>query len=277
MKNFGERYGYVESKLIQLESIDNDLRMRLYNFLIEELKGSFSIELEPILKHMARKYFVVEIQDYENSYYYRLIREEVLEKEWFKVYSFIEFITPAIIYLNELERRYDVDIKEELNKILEEQKSAYRYVENMIVPISNEEELASLNDSSNTHYDSINTHIKKAIKLYSDRINPDYENSIKESISGVEAICCTIAEKDNATLGSALDRLKSKGVHIHSSLNEAFKKLYGYTSDENGIRHAGIEFKNAPSEDAKLMLISCSAFVNYLIEKYEKVCNVPKI
>ena len=54
---------------------------------------------------------------------------------------------------------------------------------------------------------------------------------------------------------------------------EAFKDLYGYASDENGIRHGGIDFKNVPPEDAKFMLVSCSAFVNYLIEKWSKVEN----
>ena len=41
--------------------------------------------------------------------------------------------------------------------------------------------------------------------------------------------------------------------------------------DEKGIRHAGIDFVNAPAEDAKYMLVSCSAFVNYLIEKWSKI------
>lgn len=36
------------------------------------------------------------------------------------------------------------------------------------------------------------------------------------------------------------------------------------------FRHGGIDFTNAPAEDAKYMLVSCSAFVNYLIEKFSK-------
>ena len=45
------------------------------------------------------------------------------------------------------------------------------------------------------------------------------------------------------------------------------------TSDEDGIRHGGIDFKWAPAEDAKYMLVSCSAFVNYLIEKWSKAAK----
>ena len=56
-------------------------------------------------------------------------------------------------------------------------------------------------------------------------------------------------------------------------MESAFTSLYGYTSDEGGIRHGSIDVSNTPSEDAKFMLVSCSAFVNYLIEKWSKVEN----
>ena len=109
--------------------------------------------------------------------------------------------------------------------------------------------------------------------LYADRDNPDYENSIKESISAVEAMCCIITGMSgaSATLGAALKKLEENGVVIHAAMRESFNTLYGYTSDASGIRHGGIDFTNAPAEDAKYMLVSCSAFVNYLTEKYGKV------
>ena len=111
------------------------------------------------------------------------------------------------------------------------------------------------------------------MRRYADRRKPDYENSIKESISAVESICCIITEQSGktATLGKTIKQLKDKGVHIHQSLESAFSSMYGYTSDENGIRHGSIDFQEAHAEDAKYMLVSCSAFVNYLIEKWSKV------
>lgn len=57
---------------------------------------------------------------------------------------------------------------------------------------------------------------------------------------------------------------------MHSDLKEAFKKLYGYTSDADGIRHALMDESNLDFEDAKFMLVSCSAFTNYLIAKAAK-------
>jgi len=46
-------------------------------------------------------------------------------------------------------------------------------------------------------------------------------------------------------------------------------KLYGYTSDEDGIRHAILNDPELGFAEAKFMVVSCSAFVNYLIAKGE--------
>jgi hypothetical protein len=44
-------------------------------------------------------------------------------------------------------------------------------------------------------------------------------------------------------------------------------KLYGYTSDDSGIRHAILDQPTVGFDEAKFMIVSCSAFVNYLIAK----------
>ena len=91
--------------------------------------------------------------------------------------------------------------------------------------------------------------------------------SYDNEFSGEILVCDTIKEDSF----SAIKKLKDSNVHIHNAMEKAFLALYGYTSDENGIRHGGIDFTSVPSEDAKYMLVSCSAFVNYLMEKWSKV------
>lgn len=117
----------------------------------------------------------------------------------------------------------------------------------------------------NSSYEIVKKHYIKAVeKLYKDK---DYSNSIKESITSVEAMC-QIINGSKETLGKALNNLK---IEIHPALKSAYSSIYGYTSDENGTRHAnGIGEKNATFSEAKYMLISCSAFVNYLKENFEK-------
>ena len=51
---------------------------------------------------------------------------------------------------------------------------------------------------------------------------------------------------------------------LHGALKSAFNSLYGFTSDSNGIRHALLDETNLTFDDAKFMLVTCSAFVNYL-------------
>lgn len=104
--------------------------------------------------------------------------------------------------------------------------------------------------------------------MLSDRKNPDYRNSIKESISAVETICRRISENPNATLGDALNELVKGGkIKFHGALLNAFKSLYGYTNDADGIRHSLMEEESLDQEDAIFMLTSCSSFVNYLTVK----------
>lgn len=81
-------------------------------------------------------------------------------------------------------------------------------------------------------------------------------------------MCQILTKNSKATLGDALKSLKDK---IHPAMKGAFEKLYGYTSDANGIRHAnGLGEGDSTFEEAKYMLISCSAFVNYLKENFEE-------
>ena len=266
---FSERYNYSESKEIQLESMDDDLRTRLYNMVIEKIKKYDNDVIDTISKVLCKEYFIIDV---ELSYKVpSLIKYEIFEKVWYVVYDFIEFIVKIFILIDKHDSNDFKKNIEELNRILEKEKAEYRYIGDQIVPITDENEIKSIQETINSKYDSVNIHLKKALEFYSNREKPDYENSIKESISAVEAICCIIVGNDKAVLSSALDRLSKLGVKIHSAQIEAFKKLYGYTSDSNGIRHAGIEFQNSSFEDAKYMLVSCSSFINYLIIKYESI------
>lgn len=275
---FSEKYGYKEPKIIQFESVSNELRNRIWNLFYQSeikdggltskrlnlaLNGEQTIEEKIIdrlgfLINSAGKGQTAEAQ----------LKEYVFQiTQWYEIYDFIEI---HLSYLKEDERKIRT---KQYNVILEQEKAGYRIVSGEIAPITNEVEINTIEQSANTEFQSVNQHIQKALNLYADIKNPDYENSIKESISAVESICCIITgiSGANATLGKALKKLKDCGIHIHQAMENAFLSLYGYTSDENGIRHGGIDFKSAPSEDAKYMLISCSAFVNYLIEKYKRV------
>jgi hypothetical protein len=54
---------------------------------------------------------------------------------------------------------------------------------------------------------------------------------------------------------------------LHPAFREALSKMYGYTSDADGIRHSLMEESRLDGDDARFMLVTCSAFVNYLKAK----------
>ena len=161
-----------------------------------------------------------------------------------------------------------ISIFQVVNEYLKREYVGYRFVDELLTPISDDFEIETIDQALKTKYQPVYVHLSKANRLIADRAMPDYENSIKESISAVEALCeiLTGITGKEATLGKMLKKLEDSGVVIHSGLKAAFNTLYGYTSDANGIRHAGdIGGPSSSFEEAKYMLVSCSAFINYLI------------
>lgn len=276
MSKFSVRNGYVDKVQLTLENVPETLRNRIWNlFFREEIqKGGlnsermkFAINGEPFIEDriLDRLGYIIPKNGIklENARLNK-IKEHLLFCEWYQVFDFIE------IHISLVNADQKKNIINAYNSLLAEEGVLYRLVGEIISPIYNDGDIETIETAISTEYASVNTHIQKALSLFSSRKLPDYENSIKESISAVEAMCCIINGK-NETLNKAIKKLKDSGVHIHSAMENAFISLYGYTSDEKGIRHAGMDFVNASAEDAKYMLVSCSAFVNYLIEKWSKV------
>ena len=157
----------------------------------------------------------------------------------------------------------------ELNRNFRRLNFAYRIVNKEIVEITSEEEIKTIETALSSSKDNIKIHLNNALELYSKRPDADYRNSIKESISAVEVFCREKTGED--TLGKALNTLESNGIVIHKLLKSAFDKLYAYTNQpDTGVRHALMDNDGnyvPQAEEALFMLVSCSAFINYLNKK----------
>jgi len=279
MKLFSERKGLKKIRTeIQVDSMDETLKNRLWNVLDyyywSHEHGSPNIVKVPSahMKSILAKlwqYYFKEPVDIIHRYWkdnFEMLRKRYYVFKWYEVYDFIEFAAN-----NFPDEETNKKFMETCNSVLEAELSAYRFVGNQITQITSEEEISEIEEALETPLKPVRTHLEDALKLLSDRKSPDYRNSIKESISAVEAICRMIARDEKATLGKALDIIERK-VELHGALKRAFDSLYGYTSSAEGIRHALglLEEPDLSFEDAKFMLVSCSAFVNYLVSKAEK-------
>lgn len=187
---------------------------------------------------------------------------------WYELFSLLECTWYFLRY--NLAFEYANYLYSETNRIFERENYAYRMNHDTgdIIEVTSEVEIDSINEALRNPVDSVRTHIETAIKhLSASQKAPDYRNSVKESISAVEACCRNITGE--TTLDKAIARLEAKGVVINSEMKKGFAKLYYYTNDEaTGIRHALMDDGNVPtSDEAIYMLVVCSAFVNYLTKK----------
>jgi hypothetical protein len=271
MPSFSQRQGLKPvQKLLQLDSIDQELRNRLWNVLYNQL-----LVYAP-KRHLHR--FAVEGEeavDFANTIWCDFfkrrsdaapdhfqcadpIREHFEKAEWNEVYDLMEFS------LSNLSEASAKPIIEEWNAVLEQESAGYRIIGGELVEITATHEIAEIERALSSRIAAVQEHIRAALSFLSDRENPNYRNAIKESISAVESVCKLVTGEK--TLGAALKAIRDK-IQLHPALEKGFNALYGYTSDEGGIRHALLAESTIDSADARFMLVACSAFVNFVVAK----------
>ena len=98
----------------------------------------------------------------------------------------------------------------------------------------------------------------------------DWAGSVRESIHAVESVARQLDPAASSKLGPALTSLEKRG-HLHPALKEALSKLYGYTSDEKGIRHSLMDSPTSPvgRDEAVFMLGACASFASYLWRRHQ--------
>ena len=151
-----------------------------------------------------------------------------------------------------------------VNAIFEECGCAYRVIDSTVVPVSSSEMAATVERAFHdvSGFAGARSHLNSAADHLTRRA---FADSVRESIHAVESVARKISP-DSQTLGPALNEI-GKTTRMHPALKKGFSALYGYTSDENGIRHSLIDESNAQVTEAEAlyMLGSCSAFISYLI------------
>lgn len=276
---FSQRFGLTPpTKIVQKIDIDQDLRNSLWSLLTvfywetyrspgspmygrsDNIRGSNLYDLIFSLWLNFFKQPVDTIDRYWGNCLENL-RTYFHSAQWFEVYDFIEFVA-----CNGSEEQ-KVGFIAACNSYLERENSAYRFVDGRITEITSDQEIQEIEQAveNATPYAGVKAHLNAALGHLSSKTNPDFRNSIKESISAVESLAKQLTQDASPTLGHALKSLeKDKG--LHPALKSAFSSLYGYSSDAEGIRHALLTKPNLTKADARFMLICCSAFINYMID-----------
>ena len=97
----------------------------------------------------------------------------------------------------------------------------------------------------------------------------DWAGSVRESIHAVESVARQLDPEAAQTLGPALKSIERRGA-LHPALKKAFDALYGYTNNEQGIRHALLDQTDTKVglDEAVFMLGACASFASYLWRKH---------
>lgn len=284
---FSERYGYVKPVEVLKRGCINEEDLKaicncfdlLYKWL-NDYDMNRNNQYGDTYTYMEEKIWCFFMNERRGEFYYGYNNHKIaatkylLSKNvaWYLKFDMIEFAIAVLRQKCERENQliYNIDaFVNILNATFCRLNYAYRVVVDQIVEITDDDEIKTIEEALK-QTSSVQTHLSGALKHLSNRPTPDYRNSIKESISAVEAICREITSEN--TLGDALKKLEKNGVKIPATLKSGIEKLYIYTNnDKTGIRHALMDDDDAPGYDeAKFMLVACSAFVNYVQGKRSK-------
>lgn len=277
---FSQREGYAPlPKPMQLEELSDDLRREIWNetriWLLSissyDYEGNYFFEnngrsIERVLGKLLQQ----PEDEIDTSFWtvMDLLKNWILEGPFNEVLDLIE----SIANHSEYGAKFADHIRESFERCvaayyLDMSRHPYQFI-----PRSNQAQGEATRKAMETISEGgmagAETHLRQA----AEHINAQrFADSVRDSIHAVESVARQIDPKSK-TLGPALNALEKAGLINHSALKGAFSKLYGYTSDEQGIRHALLE-KDSPDvglDEAMFMFGACASFAAYLVNKHQK-------
>jgi len=154
------------------------------------------------------------------------------------------------------------------NDVLSDDGAAFRFVNSELVPLTNEAEIAEVEMALRSPLQTVREHIDTALKKLAERPEPDVRNAIKEAISAVEGALKVTTGRTKGDLGDALPDFEVRYGALHGAFRGAIEKLYAFTSDEKGVRHSLLDAgAKVDLDDARFMVVACSALSNFLVAR----------
>lgn len=277
--SFSQAQGYEEiPSPLKLEELPKEARVQIWNVFFVHLQRSvsrrtrykFVVDLgwSDILRAVHADYHGSALDEWDPDFRQvcKELRGYVENRPFNKVFDLIQFVLRR--------RECHTSFSRQMQQKFEECRLAYIIDiawPPTILPAVTPEEGRSVVDALQTlrqaGLDGGASHLRQA----SERLNAgDWAGSVRESIHAVESVARQIDPDAAKTLGPALASLEKRGA-LHPALKEGFGKLYGYTSDEQGVRHALLDQTeaNVGIDEAVFMLGACASFASYLWRKRE--------
>lgn len=261
---------------LKLEELPKSARTQIWNLIYFHLEQSIrrgvhtstvSGSWEKILERMHGFFDNLARDDWTADFdsNRRTLREHIEGDRFNKVFDRLEFIMR--------DRECPYTFIRDLNTVFEMCGLAYtidRSPPPNILPVATPQErralVESLHDLRRAGLSGSTAHLEAASACINRR---DWSGAVRESIHAVESVARKIDPQASRTLAPALASIEKRDA-LHPALKDAFKKLYGYASDEQGIRHALLDHPTAKvgMDEAVFMLSACASFASYLWRKH---------
>ena len=276
---FSQAYGYEElPQLLKLGEISNGARARLWSLLYDYVDSQsmtpesgghlVSGSWRAILRFLHVEHYERALDEFDDSMekFIGEYKEEVMSGQFNEIFDLLLAIMRHPECPQEFIRLVSVAFE----------KSRLAYVVDVdppptIYPAVTKEEgeavLQATAELDDAGLAGAMNHLRKAADCIS---QGDPPGAVRESIHAVESTARSFDPKAKA-LEPALRSLEAAGG-LHPALRRAFSSLYGFTSDEQGIRHALIDSPQADvgQDEAVFMLGACASFSSYLARKHRR-------
>lgn len=287
--SFSQRYGYEPlPEPMKLEQLSANLRRVLCDVIHADLecfvtKTGFLKEFDSEGLRLVQRVFGSYFEETEyyianitgESQYYEWVMNNVqsvmIKEKFYKTLNFIEYFVANV--------EDSQATGEIVASLFKEHGACYRlnlHTEHYwFYPISCQEHGESIENSLQTLHEHKRFAASKHLRDACEHINQkQYSDAISDSIHAVESVARQI-NPESKTLAEALKSLENSEIYIHRTLKNACLKLYGYTCQENGIRHPLIdsETANVGEEEALFMFGACASFAAFLTQKNDQVQN----
>lgn len=269
---FSQRSGFAPiPPQLNLKEISKDLRRLLYYAVHKDMEAKSRSGFEYTYfddrwKALARDLHVRHFKQSPDTFRNRMsdtstdVQRTIDQGPFNVVFDLVEFIIQN--------SNFSPNASDEIAQAFVDCRAAYRVIDKQIVAVGNQQQAEAFEravvDAGANEATGARKHLIAAASALR---QGDWTGCVRESIHAVESVAVRLAPGTN-TLGAALKMVEKQG-HIHAALKAAFEKLYGYSSDQEGVRHALVFDNEAKVDevDALFMLGACAAFVSYLLAR----------
>ena len=240
--SFSQAQGYEELPgPLKLEDLSNSARTQIWNLLYFFLENSTRDGMhgryltgawEKILRKMHCFFDDLALDDWRNSLNRNRteLRGHIEDDSFNRVFDRLQFIMR--------DRNCPLQFIHDLKRVFETCGLAYTIDSGpppTIFPVTTSVEGTALIESLQTlrqaGLDGSTAHLRNAAQSINQQ---DWADAVRESIHAVVSVARRIDPQASKTLKPALKSIEKQGM-LHPALREALGKLYGYTSDQQGI------------------------------------------